>query len=74
MFKVLALIVLGTILMGIGMYALSKVPLTALNLDFLRFLFDWNLPSVNWVLVGFVSTVASVAIFGSAFVVSRAVR
>jgi hypothetical protein len=74
MFKVLTLIVLGIVLMGMGMYALSNVPLTALNLDFLRFLFNWNFPSVNWALVGFVSMVASVAIFGSAFVVSRVYR
>lgn len=74
MFKIICLTVFGIILMGAGLHALSMLPLSALSFDFLNFLFHWNLPSVNWALVGFVSIIASVAIFGSAFVASRMIR
>jgi hypothetical protein len=60
MFKVVALMVAAVILMSFGLYSLSIAEIPALHL-----------PAVNWGLVGFVTIVASVATFGSAFVVSR---
>lgn len=74
MFKIIILIVLGAILMGMGVYTLSTVSLSAFSFDFLNFLFNWNLPTVNWALVGIVTMVASAAIFGSAFVATKMVR
>lgn len=58
MFKVIALIVGGVILMSFGLYSLSIAEFPAL-------------PVVNWTLVGTVTIVASVATLGSAFVVSK---
>jgi hypothetical protein len=71
----MALIVFGIILMGIGVYALSKVPLTAISLNF-EFLGYWlsSLQSINWAVVGFVTILGSAAVLGSAFVVSRVVK
>ena len=65
MFKVIALIVVGTFLMASGMHLL-------LNSGWAFPLFQ--LPNVNWGVAGFVALVASAAVFGSAFVVGRLSR
>jgi hypothetical protein len=62
MFKVIALIAGGIFLMAFGVHFLMNA-----NLAFPFF----QLPSVNWGVAGFVALVASAAVFGSAFVVSR---
>jgi hypothetical protein len=78
MFKVMALIVSGIILMGIGVYALSKAQFPAFNLQFLNldFLFQWanGLQSANWTMIGFVGIFGSIAVFGSAVVVTKILR
>jgi hypothetical protein len=60
MFKVIGLIVVGIFLMTFGTYFLSIANLPVLQL-----------PDVNWALVGFVTIIGSIVIFGSAFAVSR---
>ncbi|MEW6604239.1 MAG: hypothetical protein AB1351_06070 [Thermoproteota archaeon] len=62
MFKVIALIIVGTFLMALGLHFLLN---SGVVLQFLQ------LPSVNWVVVGFIALAGSAAVFGSAFVVSR---
>jgi hypothetical protein len=65
MFKVIALIVGGTLLMAFGVHFLMNANLPALVFPF------FQLPNVNWGVVGFVALVGSAAVFGSAFVASR---
>jgi hypothetical protein len=57
MFKVFALIVAGIFLMSLGIYSLSVADFTA-----------FQLPVVNWGMVGFVTIAGSIASFGTAFV------
>lgn len=65
MFKVIALIVGGIFLMASGVHFL-------MNANLPEFVFPFfQLPNVNWGVVGFVALVGSAAVFGSAFVVSR---
>jgi hypothetical protein len=60
MFKVIGLIVVGIFLMTFGTYFLSIANLPV-----------FQLPDVNWALVGFVTIIGSIVTFGSAFAVSR---
>lgn len=60
MFKVVALMVVAVLLMSFGLYSLSIAEIPALHL-----------PAVNWGLVGVITIVASIATFGSAFIVSK---
>lgn len=60
MFKVFALIVVGISLMSLGVYALSVADLSV-----------FQLPAVNWGIIGFVTIAGSIASFGSAFVVVK---
>jgi hypothetical protein len=57
MFKVIALIIFGVVMMSFGIYSLSIAQL--------------QLPVVNWTLVGVVTIAASIATFGSAFFISK---
>ncbi len=63
MFKVIALIGVGTFLMAFGLHSLVSSGMV--------FQIPQLLPNVNWGVMGFVALVASAAVFGSAFVVSR---
>jgi hypothetical protein len=60
MFKVIALMVVGVFLMSFGIYSLSIA-------EFPTF----QLPTINWTVVGVVTIGGSIATLGSAFVVSR---
>ena len=60
MFKVIGLIVVGIFLMTFGTYFLSIANLPV-----------FQLPDVNWALVGFVTIIGSIVTFGSAFAFSR---
>jgi hypothetical protein len=60
MFKILGLIVAGILSASFGVYLVSIVGFPV-----------FQLPNVNWAIVGFVLIVASAASFGTAFVVSR---
>jgi hypothetical protein len=64
MLKVIALIVGGIFLMTFGVYFLMNA-----NLQFVFPLFQ--LPNVNWGVVGFVSLAGSATVFGTAFVASK---
>jgi hypothetical protein len=76
MFKIMALILSGIILMGIGVYALSKAQFPDLQFFNLDFLFQWanGLQSANWAMIGFVGIFGSIAVFGSAIVVTKIIR
>jgi hypothetical protein len=64
MFKVIALIVGGILLMTFGVYFL-------LNAN-LHFVFPYfQLPNINWGVVGFVSLAGSAAVFGTAAIASK---
>jgi hypothetical protein len=60
MLKVIGLIVVGIFLMTFGTYFLSIANLPV-----------FQLPDVNWALVGLVTVIGSIVTFGSAFAVSR---
>jgi len=62
MFKVIALIVVGTFLMAFGLHFLLDSGIVFQLLQ---------LPSVNWAVIGVFLLVGSAAVFGSAFVVSK---
>lgn len=56
----MGLMVAGVVLMSFGLYSLSIAEIPT-----------FQLPAINWGPVGFVTIAASVATFGSAFVVSK---
>jgi hypothetical protein len=60
MLKVIGLIVVGIFLMTFGTYFLSIANLPV-----------FQLPDVNWALIGLVTVIGSIVTFGSAFAVSR---
>jgi hypothetical protein len=63
MFKVIGLIVVGVFLMSFGVYSLMNANWPVLQL-----------PNVNWGLVGFVTLVGGITVFGTAFAASRLSR
>jgi hypothetical protein len=68
MFKVIALIVVGTFLMAFGLHFLLNADLPALVFPFLQ------MPNVNWSAVGFVAVIGGITVFGTAFAASRLSR
>ena len=64
MFKVISLIVGGIFLMASGIYFL-------MNANFAEFFLLFQLPNVNWAMIGFISLVGSAAVFGTAIAGSK---
>jgi len=69
MFKVLALIVGGILLMTFGVYFLSITSLPEFVFQFP--VLQFPVINVNWALVGFVAIAGSIAALSSALVVSK---
>jgi hypothetical protein len=60
MYKIMALVVLGTFLAASGLYLISVVGFPIIVF-----------PAVNWAAVGFVMLVGSAVIFGTAFLATK---